>query len=435
MFTNRLFTMFASLTLMTMILTACGSVPATGTVPTATSAVEIVNSPTTAPFTSSNTPLPKSTPAPVTCPCFEGLSSGLDNATQARIRIAISIMGEPNVDVYVNSMPASNGGAIQQNIGRNQFSGWLYVTPGTYNVALVPHLATLDQALFQPVAVEAKAGHRYTVALVGQVEDNDVRPLLVDETALENDAGLQNSKDMVMVELNNIKGAPAIDETFDGKPGVLNLSYGTVKAGNCTPGIANDRLVVTGHPEIVIGNWEGGSCDPGTRFFFPPNNDAPTGVGDGNISQGTSELNTLDFLDVWNSNPMSVDGHLLTFNTLLAAIEKAGLRDQLINSGPYFLMAPTDEAFDALSQADRDTLLNNPNALMTLLNAHIVDGYYPWGSLSGATYGVSDRIVINRLGQKLNFRDDVLNSKPIGANYTVGNGNRLQIIYTLLPVK
>jgi uncharacterized surface protein with fasciclin (FAS1) repeats len=106
------------------------------------------------------------------------------------------------------------------------------------------------------------------------------------------------------------------------------------------------------------------------------------------------------------------------------------------NSGPYFLLAPTDAAFSALSQADIDALLNDPQALMYLLEAHIVDGYFPRGSLSSTpTDELSEnnnRTVTNRLGKELVFRGEYVNGNQIGPNYTVGNGNRVQIICSLL---
>jgi len=370
------------------------------------------------------------------CPCFEGLSSGLDNTQQARIRAVLSAPGVPNVDVYVNGLPASNGGKLQQNIARNQFSGWLYVAPGTYTVALVPHGGTLAQAILAPATVNAEAGHRYTVAMVGQVQDRDIRPLVVDETAEEAKAGVNAAANhnMAIVEINNVRGAPAIDEVMNGRAGVFNIPYGGVKAGICAEDFVHDVTIVSGHPEIKL--LEGDTtCEAGVSYFFPPNNDAPTGVGDGNISQGTSELNTLEFLSEFNRHHVVDNGHLHTFNTLLAAIEKAGLHDQYANGGPYFLLAPTDEAFEALPAAERDALLKDPAALVTLLNAHTVDGHYPWGSLSGAVYGQSNRTVVNRLRKDLIFVDDTLNGAPIGINYSVGNGNRFQVVYSLLPVK
>jgi uncharacterized surface protein with fasciclin (FAS1) repeats len=39
--------------------------------------------------------------------------------------------------------------------------------------------------------------------------------------------------------------------------------------------------------------------------------------------------------------------------TLVAAIDAAGLTDTLMNSGPYTIFAPTNEAFAALKRATR----------------------------------------------------------------------------------
>lgn len=148
----------------------------------------------------------------------------------------------------------------------------------------------------------------------------------------------------------------------------------------------------------------------------------------------------LDFLAGFNSYHVATDeGHVLTFNTLLAAITKAGMHDQFV-SGPYLFFAPTDEAFAALPKAQRDALLSDPQALTALLKAHMSDGYYPAGSLSGAIYGHNDRTVTNRLGQQLQLRQSgdstSINGRPVmWVSHTVGNGNRVQLIEKLLPVK
>jgi len=96
--------------------------------------------------TSTSTALPQPAAISHDCPCFEGLSSGLDNATQARIRTVSMVMGAPTTDAYVNGMPAMNGGIAKAKIGAGQFSGWLYVAPGTYSIAFVPHEGTLWRA-------------------------------------------------------------------------------------------------------------------------------------------------------------------------------------------------------------------------------------------------------------------------------------------------
>ena len=293
----------------------------------------------------------------------------------------------------------------------------------------------MDQALFPAADVKVEAGHRYTVAAMGQLADKDIHPLIVDETQLE--AGISaGTTDTISIDINNLKGADSITEQAYGKTMAANIKYGEARAmylasGNPTfATIANNKT----SDKFQEGN---GFAEPGTSFVLPwfgpypaPNYDSV-----GNVSQGTSELNVVDFLAGFDKTNVSIDGHPIKFDTLLTAIEKAGVHDQLVNNGPYFFMVPTDEAFANLSQADKDALLNDPQALIKLLNAHMVDGYYPFGSLSGTTYGTSDRTVTNRLGQKLTFQGDNLNGIPIGPNYTVGNGNRVQIIYNLLPVK
>jgi hypothetical protein len=414
--------------LLTILLAACSSA-ASPAVPT-TAALP----PTVAP--SANTDTPTVAAAPGACPCFEGLSSGLDNVTQARIRAVSMVMGAPKTDVYVNGMPAHNGGVAQGNIGAGQFSGWLYVPPGAYSIALVPHGGTMEQALFPPEDVKVAAGHRYTVAAIGQLADKDVHPLVVDETTLE--AGLGASiTDNITIDINNMKGADNITEKAYGKTTAEKIKYGEARAYVTASGTPLFEALAT-NGETTTKIWEGTEqAEPRTSFALPWFGPYPADNYDsvGNLSQGTSELNVVDFLAGFEGRSVKIDGHLATFNTLLTLIDRAGLRDQLVNSGPYFLMAPTDKAFSALTQAELDALANDPQALMNLFNAHIVDGYYPFGSLSGVVYGQSYRPVVNRLGQKLMFDGDTLNGAPIGPNYTVGNGNRLQIVFSLLPVK
>jgi hypothetical protein len=383
-----------------------------------------------------SSPPSQPTPTPDRCPCFEGLSSGLDNATQARIRTINMLMGAPRTDVYVNGLPASNGGVMQQGIGVGQFSSFLYVKPGTYTIALVPNGGTLDQALFPPAEVKVEAGRRYTVAAVGQLADKDAHPLVVDEMAVE--AGVTAAiTDTVNIDINNLKGADSITEMAWGQITAENIKYGEARAWVNASGTPHFKsLAKNGETSGVI--FEGDdSAEPGISVAIPYFGPFPADNYDtiGEISQGTSELNVMDFLAGFDGRDVSLGGHPVSFNTLVAAIKKAALQDQLVNGEPYFLLAPTDEAFAALPQADLEALLDDPQALQRLFKAHIIDGYYPWGSFSGSTYGTSDRTLSNQAGDKLYFEGDTLNGYPIGKNFTVGNGIRVQVIYNLLPYK
>jgi uncharacterized surface protein with fasciclin (FAS1) repeats len=62
------------------------------------------------------------------------------------------------------------------------------------------------------------------------------------------------------------------------------------------------------------------------------------------------------------------------FNTLLAAVEAAGLTDVLKGDGPFTVFAPTDEAFARIPAADLDALLADVDALTAVLTYHVVPG-------------------------------------------------------------
>ena len=63
------------------------------------------------------------------------------------------------------------------------------------------------------------------------------------------------------------------------------------------------------------------------------------------------------------------------FDTLVAAVEAAGLVDTLKGEGPFTVFAPTDEAFAALPEGTVETLLDDPEGMLTdILLYHVVSG-------------------------------------------------------------
>lgn len=64
------------------------------------------------------------------------------------------------------------------------------------------------------------------------------------------------------------------------------------------------------------------------------------------------------------------------FNTLVAALQNAGLEGALRGPGPFTVFAPTDAAFSAIPAADLNALLNDPNKapLKDILKYHVFDG-------------------------------------------------------------
>jgi len=64
------------------------------------------------------------------------------------------------------------------------------------------------------------------------------------------------------------------------------------------------------------------------------------------------------------------------FQTLIRAVQAAGLTEQLAASGPYTIFAPTDAAFSALPKTTLDQLLQpaNKQQLVRLLAYHVIPG-------------------------------------------------------------
>ncbi|MEZ4730731.1 MAG: fasciclin domain-containing protein [Caldilineaceae bacterium] len=63
------------------------------------------------------------------------------------------------------------------------------------------------------------------------------------------------------------------------------------------------------------------------------------------------------------------------FNTLVAAVEAAGLVETLKGEGPFTVFAPTDEAFAAIPQETLNALLADPSGDLTqILLYHVVPG-------------------------------------------------------------
>ncbi|CAD0230058.1 fasciclin domain-containing protein [Planktothrix agardhii] len=63
-----------------------------------------------------------------------------------------------------------------------------------------------------------------------------------------------------------------------------------------------------------------------------------------------------------------------SFNTLVAAVQAAGLVEALKSPGPFTVFAPNDEAFAKLPPGTVQTLVQNPPQLARILKFHVVSG-------------------------------------------------------------
>ncbi|AKS40476.1 fasciclin domain-containing protein [Wenzhouxiangella marina] len=62
------------------------------------------------------------------------------------------------------------------------------------------------------------------------------------------------------------------------------------------------------------------------------------------------------------------------FNTLVAAVQAAGLVDTLSGEGPFTVFAPTDEAFAKIPADDLQAILADTELLTSILTYHVVAG-------------------------------------------------------------
>jgi len=73
-----------------------------------------------------------------------------------------------------------------------------------------------------------------------------------------------------------------------------------------------------------------------------------------------------------------------SFNTLVAAVDAAGLVDTLKGDGPFTVFAPTDDAFAALPAGTVESLLEDPSGALTdILLYHVVSGKVMAGDVVG----------------------------------------------------
>jgi hypothetical protein len=403
------------------VLAACGA-PAAGmapTVPTAPTAMIV--------------------PAAATAPTLQAstITDHPTDATQARLRVALLDFNGPQVDLFVNGTLATNGGVAQAKLGAGAFSGYLFLLPGIYRVALVPTGKGIAEAILGPTDVPVVAGHRYTLAMIGQIADKSVKPLVIDETAAERQIGAAPT-DAVRIIVNNLIGPVGIDSLWDGKAITTNVPYGGVAAGLYPVGDAPIQLIVTGKRSGALFN-DDGWAEPGTSALSGIAGRWPTGGGGWDTFNAlpTSDLPVMDFLKGFSGKHVSIGGSPISFDLFLAALKTAGLSDLLATGGPYLLLPPTDAAFADLTQAQR-THLADPKALADLLRSYVIVGYVPKGSLVQTPGESINRTFTNLQGTTTTLRNDgngiTVNGIDVGdlPSTFVANGTQVHPITTVL---
>jgi len=94
------------------------------------------------------------------------------------------------------------------------------------------------------------------------------------------------------------------------------------------------------------------------------------------IIMGMSILNAPAVADQHQKDIVDTAAAAGSFNTLVAAVQAAGLVDTLKGPGPFTVFAPTDEAFGKLPKGALENLLKPENKakLSAILTYHVIPG-------------------------------------------------------------
>lgn len=107
------------------------------------------------------------------------------------------------------------------------------------------------------------------------------------------------------------------------------------------------------------------------------------------------------------------------FNTLITAVQAAELEETLRGGGPYTVLAPTDEAFEALPDGTLDDLLADPTGdLADILKYHVIEGAVmadDVAGMDGETVATvqGEELTIEVDGDNVSFVDATGNSSQV----------------------
>ena len=127
-------------------------------------------------------------------------------------------------------------------------------------------------------------------------------------------------------------------------------------------------------------------------------------------------------------------------STFVAALERAGLADTLNSEGPFTLFAPTDAAFELLSEAELSALLNDESALREVMTYHIVPAYVLARDAVQATSAPTlegDRLRLQVRSGRLYINDATVIKFDVGASEDIqaSNGVIHVVDSVLLPAE
>uniref|UniRef100_A0A667YS14 Periostin n=1 Tax=Myripristis murdjan TaxID=586833 RepID=A0A667YS14_9TELE len=120
------------------------------------------------------------------------------------------------------------------------------------------------------------------------------------------------------------------------------------------------------------------------------------------------------------------------FKIFLSLMDSAGLTDMLKQEGSYTVFAPTDDAFDGLSEEDFNLLTSQDLAALTILLYHFSNGIFINGGLEGGVTNLLKTIQGNNL-QVLSVNNTIhVNSVDVPDNDLMATNGVVHVVKNIL---
>jgi transforming growth factor-beta-induced protein len=292
------------------------------------------------------------------------------------LRVAHLSPDAPAVDVFVDGEVALAGLAF------GEISDWVTLPAGSYEVAVAPAGASIDDAVIGPSEFGLIDGW-FTVAAVGSVEAGTLSVVTV-----TGDPEPAADEARVTV-LHAIEDAPAVDViTMDIEVVIDDLSYPDFETIDVPAGTYDLAVVPTGEVEPVVIDLSGTELEAGSYYLVAAigtleEPDAAVSVTDADtLAALTAEVDepvVTDDIVIMEGTIAEIVAESPDFSLLLRAVQAAdpAVMETLSGPGPVTVFAPTDQAFRNLLSTlgmDLDDALTFPDLLTQILLYHVVSG-------------------------------------------------------------
>ncbi|XP_041116219.1 periostin-like isoform X2 [Polyodon spathula] len=120
------------------------------------------------------------------------------------------------------------------------------------------------------------------------------------------------------------------------------------------------------------------------------------------------------------------------FSMFLTLIDAAGLTEILLQDGDWTLFAPTNDAFDGLSEEEMEILTSDPNALRTILLYHLSNGIFIGDGMEGGVTNLLKSIQGSNLMVKQVNNTIVVNEVKAVKNDVMATNGVIHVVNSLL---